>query len=121
MRIGVHLGFSILLFFVILIFHAINDQSVITAVFIAAGYTYGPILGMFAVGMYTKWQVRDSLVPIVCLAAPLLSFIININSVAWFGGYKFGFEILILNGALTFLGLMMIRKKGLLGIESNLD
>ena len=58
-RIGVHLGFSFLLFFVILIFHAINDQSVITAVFIAAGYTYGPILGMFAVGMYTKWQVKD--------------------------------------------------------------
>ena len=110
-RIVVHLGFSLLLFFVILIFHAVNDQSVITAVFIAAGYTYGPILGMFAVGMYTKWHVKDQFVPFVCLAAPIVSFIININSEAWLGGYKFGFEILILNGALTFLGMMLIRKK----------
>lgn len=107
----VHLGFSLVLFFVILIFQTINDQSVITAVFVAAGYTYGPLLGLFGFGIFTKYQLKDQFVPFVCLISPILSYVININSADWFGGYKFGFEILILNGALTFLGLMLIRKK----------
>lgn len=107
----VHVGFSLLIFFVILIFHAINDQSMITAVFLAAGYTYGPILGLFTMGIFTKIQIKDSLVPYVCVAAPILSYIINLNSEAWLGGYKFGFEILILNGLLTVIGLLLIRKK----------
>ncbi|HCX24310.1 MAG: sodium:solute symporter [Flammeovirgaceae bacterium] len=106
----VHLAFSFVLFFVILIFQAINDQSVITAVFVAAGYTYGPLLGMFALGMFTKIKVKDHLVPVVTILSPILSYIININSEAWLGGYKFGFEILILNGLLTFIGLVIIRK-----------
>ncbi|RED99808.1 sodium:solute symporter [Marinoscillum furvescens] len=107
----VHLGFSLVLFVVILIFQAINDRSVITAVFIAAGYTYGPLLGLFTLGIFTKINVKDHLVPWVCLAAPALSYLVNINSEAWFGGYKFGFEILILNGLLTFVGLLLIRRK----------
>jgi Na+/proline symporter len=110
LRIAVHLGFSIILFFVILIFHAINDSSVITAVFKAAGYTYGPLLGLFTLGIYTKWQLKDHLVPFVCLIAPIISFIINENSQEWLSGYKFGFMILVLNGALTFLGLFLIRR-----------
>ncbi|MFT7028719.1 MAG: Na+/proline symporter [Marinoscillum sp.] len=110
-RILVHLGFSFALFLVILIFQAINDQSVITAVFVAAGYTYGPLLGLFAFGIFTKFEVKDSWVPLICLASPVLSYIINITSEALLGGYKFGFEILILNGLLTFLGLSLIRKK----------
>ncbi|MEP0368658.1 MAG: sodium:solute symporter [Cyclobacteriaceae bacterium] len=110
LRMGIHFGFSIVLFFVILIFQAINDQSVITAVFVAAGYTYGPLLGLFSFGIMTKWNLKDQYVPVVCLVAPLISYIINLNSEAWLGGYKFGFEILILNGLLTFLGLVVIRK-----------
>jgi hypothetical protein len=93
-----------------LIFHAINDSSVITAVFKAAGYTYGPLLGLFTLGIYTKWQLKDHLVPFVCLIAPIISFIINENSQEWLSGYKFGFMILVLNGALTFLGLFLIRR-----------
>lgn len=107
----VHLGFSFVLFLVILIFQAINDQSVITAVFIAAGYTYGPILGLFAFGIFTKFKLKDRYVPVVCILAPVISYIMNINSEAWFNGYRFGFEILILNGILTFAGLVIIRKK----------
>lgn len=110
LRMGIHFGFSIVLFFVILIFQAINDQSVITAVFVAAGYTYGPLLGLFSFGILTKWDLKDQYVPVVCLAAPVISYIINLNSEAWLGGYRFGFEILILNGILTFLGLLVIRK-----------
>ena len=111
-RIGVHLMFSGLLFVVILIFKAINDQSVIVAVFKVAGYTYGPLLGLYGYGLYTRWQVKDKLVPVVCLAAPLLCYIIDSNSARWFNGFQFGFFILIVNGALTFLGLLLIRKEG---------
>lgn len=110
LRIGVHFGFSIVLFIVILIFQAINDQSVINSIFIAAGYTYGPLLGLFAFGIFTKWSVKDRWVPIVCVASPFLSYLINLNSEALLWGYKFGFEILILNGLLMFIGLMLIRK-----------
>ena len=114
-RVGVHLAFSILLFLVVLVFQAINDQSVITAVFVAAGYTYGPLLGLFSFGMFTKYQVKDRFVPMVCVLSPIFSYIINLNSEAWLGGYKFGFEILILNGILTFLGLFIIRSEKLQG------
>ena len=104
----VHFGFSIILFGVILIFNSINDQSVITSIFVAAGYTYGPLLGLFSFGILTKRKLKDQWVMIVCVAAPVMSYIINRNSIDWLWGYKFGFEILILNGILTFLGLWMI-------------
>lgn len=107
----VHLGFSLVLFIVILIFHAVNDQSVITAVFVAAGYTYGPLLGLFTFGIFTKYQLKDRLVPWICLLSPILSYIINLNSEQWLGGYRFGFEILILNGLITFLGLLFIAER----------
>jgi Na+/proline symporter len=110
-RIRVHIGFSIVLFLVILIFKAINDDSVITAVFKAAGYTYGPILGLFAFGLITKYSLKDKWVPVVCFLAPILSYIININSEAWFNGYRFGFEILVVNGLLTFIGLFLLKVK----------
>ena len=111
-RMAVHVGFSIVLLLVILIFNAFNDRSVITAVFLAAGYTYGPLLGLYAFGMFTKLQVNDGLVPFICIISPLLSYLINLNSEALLGGYKFGFEILIVNGLLTFLGLLLVTKWG---------
>ena len=111
LRMIIHFGFSVLLFIVILIFQGINDQSVITSIFIAAGYTYGPLLGLFSFGILTKSNLKDKWVPIVCLVAPIISYIINRNSVEWLGGYKFGFEILILNGVLTFIGLSILVKR----------
>ncbi|XOV95367.1 MAG: sodium:solute symporter [Bacteroidota bacterium] len=109
-RMLVHISFSALIFFVVLIFHSVNDQSVISAVFTAAGYTYGPLLGMFSFGMFTKFSVKDKWVPLVCLLSPVLSYFINLYSPSIFWGYKFGFEIIILNGLLTFIGLLLIRK-----------
>jgi len=110
-RIKVHIGFSLLLFVVILIFKAINDdQSVIDAVLTVAGYTYGPILGLFAFGLFTRYKIKDNLVLPVCLASPLVSYLLNIYSEELFGGYKFGYEILMVNGLLTFIGLFLIRK-----------
>jgi len=107
-RFKVHIGFSILLFIVILIFWFINDDSVIKAIFQVAGYTYGPLLGLYSFGFFTKRKIKDRLAPFVCIAAPLLTYIINANADTLLFGYKFGFELLILNGLITFLGLLAI-------------
>lgn len=107
----VHIGFTALMFLAILMFKWINDQSVINSVFIIAGYTYGPLLGLYAFGLFTKWEVRDRFVPYLALAAPLLAFAISQNSQQLLWGYKFGFEVLILNGLLMFTGLYFVRKK----------
>jgi Na+/proline symporter len=107
----VHVMFSILLFIVILIFNAINDQSVIKTVYTVASYTYGPLLGLYAFGLYTKMQIKDRLVPWVCVISPVMCYVIDSNSEQWFNGFKFGFFILIVNGLLTFLGLLLIRDR----------
>ena len=109
-RLLVHIGFSILLFIVILIFNEINDESVINSIFKAAGYTYGPLLGLFSFGIFTKYKIKDKFVFFVCLISPLISYLINIYSEELLFGYRFGFEILLLNGLLTFLGLYFIRR-----------
>lgn len=106
----VHLAFTAIMFFAILFFRWINDQSVINAVFIIAGYTYGPLLGLYSFGLFTKWQVKDKVVPFLAVTAPLLTFIISQNSERLLWGYKFGFEVLILNGLLMFIGLYLFRK-----------
>ena len=110
-RFFVHIGFSVILFLVILIFKEINDESVINSIFKAAGYTYGPLLGLFSFGIFTKYNVRDRFVLPICILSPAFSYIINIYSEQLLYGYKFGFEILLLNGLITFLGLFLIRKK----------
>ena len=110
-RFFVHIGFSIILFVVILIFKEINDESVINSIFKAAGYTYGPLLGLFSFGIFTKYNVRDRYVLPICILSPALSYLTNIYSEILLFGYKFGFEILLLNGLITFLGLFLIRKK----------
>ncbi len=107
----VHLLFSGLLIIVILGFKAISNESVVVAVFTVAGYTYGPILGLFVFGIYTRKQVIDRLVPLIAIASPITSFFISKYSEVLFHGYKFGFEILILNGLLTFTGLLLISVK----------
>ncbi|WP_025864307.1 sodium:solute symporter [Prolixibacter bellariivorans] len=109
----VHVGFSVILFFVIVLFRVINDESVVVALFKVAGYTYGPLLGLFAFGMFTKYEVNDRAIPILAVAAPLISWAIDTWSEQLLFGYRFGFEILILNGALMFLGLFLFRKKNI--------
>ena len=111
LRKQIHVAISILLILVMLAFkYAIADKSVINKLFQFAGYTYGPLLGLYAFGLFTKWNVKDKLVPVVAIAAPVLSYIISLNSLKWFG-FEFGFFILILNGLLTFLGLILLRRK----------
>lgn len=107
----IHVLFSIVLILVIVSFkYLIKDESVIAKLFVFAGYTYGPLLGLYAFGLFTKWHVKDKLVPVIAILSPVLSYIISVNSSKWFG-FEFGFFILILNGLLTFLGLILIRRK----------
>ena len=105
-----HILFSVILFLVILIFKLINDESVISALFKVAGYTYGPLLGMYAFGLFTKLKIKDHLIIPVVLLAPILSYILQLKAPDWWG-FHFGFELLIVNGALCFLGMLLIRKR----------
>ena len=110
-RFLVHIGFSILLFFVILIFYFVNDQAVIKQIFTVAGYTYGPLLGLYLFGFFIDRDVIDRLTPAICIASPILTFLINMYSEELFFGYKFGFELLIINGLITFIGLFIFSER----------
>lgn len=107
-----HIGFSIVLVIVIILFDLIfNDVSVIWKLFKAAGYTYGPLLGLFAFGLFTKHQIKDKLVWIIAIIAPVISYVLNLYSKELFNGYEIGFEILIINGILMFIGMLLIKRK----------
>jgi Na+/proline symporter len=107
-RIGVHIGFSLLLVVVIIIFREMNDTAIINNLFKAAGYTYGPLLGLFAFAILSKKQLPGILTVVVCLLAPVLSYIMNDHPDLFFGGFQFGNLIIALNGFLTFIGLYFI-------------
>jgi len=107
----VHIGFSLLMFIVILIFNSLTDQSVVSMIFTVASYTYGPLLGLYAFGLFIKSKtVHDKLVPLICVIAPIITFWINSNASKWLSGYVFSVEIIIVNGILTFIGLLLISK-----------
>lgn len=107
-RIGVHVAISLVLLLLILLMEAWGNQAVIGRIFTAATYTYGPLLGLFTFGIFTKRMVQDRWVPIVCIAAPVLCYLLKDNQALLLGDYQFGYEMLGLNGALTFLGLWLI-------------
>jgi len=111
LRRRVHLSFAAIFFLAVMVFRWINDPSMIGLILKLAGYTYGPLLGLFAFGMLTKRQPRDGLVPWVCLAAPLLCWVIDSQQAALFGDYGIGLELLLLNGGLTFAGLWLVSRK----------
>ena len=100
----IHLVFSIILLIVILIFKSLNDQSVVKSLFTVAGYTYGPLLGLYFFGLFTKFKTRDYLVPYIAIFSPIFCYILNLY-------IGFGFELLILNGFITFLALYLFRLK----------
>lgn len=107
----VHFIMSLLMVIVIVIFYELNDDSAINAVYSLAAYTYGPILGMFIFGMGCKKPVHDRWVPLVAVASPIICYILQSNSEAWFGGYQISFELLIINALITALGLCFLIRK----------
>ncbi|MDH5414400.1 MAG: sodium:solute symporter, partial [Flavobacteriaceae bacterium] len=106
----VHIGMSILLIIVIIIFKYVLEDNVISSLLQVASYTYGPLLGLFAFGIFTKFQIKDRYVWLIAIISVALTFLINKNSVNWLGGYIFGFELLALNGLITFIGLFLVRR-----------
>lgn len=106
-----HIGMSLLLVVVVLIFNALNDSTVIDKLLTVAGYTYGPLLGLFAFGIFTKWAIKDKWVWVVTFASVILSAVVANIPVESLGGYQIGYELLIFNGLLTFIGLVLIRRK----------
>ena len=103
-----HLGISALFVLMIILFRMLNSASVIDAIYVICGYTYGPLLGLFAFGMLTKRVPNDRFVPYICVASPLLCYGID-DLISYLTGYRFGYELLMLNGLFTFVGLRMTR------------
>jgi len=111
-RMTVHIFFSIIFLAWIMIFKWINNKSIINIILDFAGYTYGPLLGLFAFGIFTRRRLPETwVITAICLAAPILCYIISKNAAQWFGGFQIGIELLLLNGILTFLGLLIVSKK----------
>jgi len=110
-RMKIHLSFTLILFLTIVLFKYSMHASVISGLFTLAGYTYGPLLGLFAFGMINKRRIQDKYVPYIAVFAPVITFFINKNSQDLFAGYQFGFELLLINGLLMFLGLLLISIK----------
>jgi Na+/proline symporter len=116
-RLTVHLVFAIVFLICIMVFYKLNDNSIIDKILDLAGYTYGPLLGLFAFGIFTKRRLPNSIIiTVISIIAPVLSYILSTNAKNWFNGYQIGIELLIINGLITFMGLLMISKK-----ESQLD
>jgi hypothetical protein len=110
-RKGVHVAFSVVFLLVVIGFKYLVSEAVVKAIFTVASFTYGPLLGIFLFGILSKRAVHDRWVPVVCLLAPFVCWALDAHSKAWFGGYVFGFELLIVNGLITFIGMALIMKK----------
>lgn len=107
----VHIGFSLLMFLVIILINFFNNASVVSLIFKIAALTYGPLLGLYAFGLFVKTKtVNENLVPIICIIAPTLTFLISFYSKELFGNYEFAEELIIVNGLFTFLGLLLISR-----------
>lgn len=109
LRRKVHLSFALVFLLCVMIFYWIDNRSIIDLILKLAGYTYGPLLGLFAFGVLMKSKLKEPLVPVVCLAAPAITWILADTVPVWFNGFKFGYELLLLNGMLTFTGLWLVR------------
>ena len=107
-RLIVHVGFSLILLATILLTEKLGNASILNQIFKFAGYTYGPILGLFLFGIYTKRTIKDHLVIPICVVSPIIAYVINSNSESWLGGFTFGSTIIALNGLITFIGLWLI-------------
>lgn len=106
-----HIVFSFVLIFTILIFkYVIANESVIAKIFTFAGYTYGPLLGLYAFGLFTKLNIKDKLVPIICILSPILTYLTNLATIEYFQ-FDFEFFVLVVNGFYTFIGLLLINQK----------
>jgi len=110
-RILIHVGFTFILFLTIVAFRYLMDSSAVQGLFKLAGYTYGPLLGMFTFAIFTKKKIIDKAVPFIAILSPILTFFIDRHSEQLLSGYKFGFELLLINGLIMFIGLMIFEHR----------
>jgi Na+/proline symporter len=108
----VHLSFAAVFLFFVMVFYQVNSPSMIGVILKVAGYTYGPLLGLFSFGILTPRQVKDKWVPFIAILSPLICYFVDKYQGRLFGGFQIGLELLILNGLLTFLGLYLVSRKG---------
>ncbi len=106
----INISIALILIMIIMIFRAVNNDSVINTVFTIAGYTYGPLLGLYSFGLFTRYRLRDKWVPVVAILSPLMAWLLNLLTIKWFGFYL-GYTLLLFNGIITFAGLWMIRTR----------
>lgn len=111
LRWTIHVLVSLVIGAVIFVFRILNNDTVISALFMAAGYTYGPLLGLYAFGLFTKLELRDRAVPIIAVIAPFLSYLLKLLLESLIQNYHASFEILVLNGIITFAGLLIVSRK----------
>lgn len=109
LRKKVHVGISVLMILVIIIFRYVLEENVISSLLLVASYTYGPLLGLFTFGIFTKYRIKDKYVWIIAIVSLILSYLLNVYSTRLFNGYIFGYELLIANGLITFVGLLIIK------------
>lgn len=108
----VHIAFSVLMLLTIVVFNAINNDAVVSAIFKVASYTYGPLLGLYSFGLFMKGrQVADKLVPFICVISPIVCYFLSTDSAKLLGGYVFDNELIIVNGLITFVGLWLTSSK----------
>ncbi len=113
-RYRVHLTIAFIFFIAIIIFRSMNNRAIIDELFTIAGYTYGPLLGLYSFGLFTRRLVNDRLTPFIAVLSPVICFFLSKYSEVLFNGYRFGFELILLNGFLTFLGLWIFSRRGTL-------
>ncbi len=109
-RYAVHLSIALVFFISVMIFSVLENKAVIDKLFTIAGYTYGPLLGLYSFGLFTSRRVSDRVTPVIAILSPVICYILSRFSVELFNGYKFGFELLLVNGFLTFMGLLLFSK-----------
>ena len=110
-RTFIHIGFAVILWLVIILFDILNQRAIIDTILMLAGYTYGPLLGLFAIGLFTKHNLNDKLVPVVCVVAPIITYILANYVVKTMTTYEIGNELILINAGITILGLILVKNK----------
>ena len=110
-RTFIHIGFAVILWLVIIVFDILNQRAIIDTILMLAGYTYGPLLGLFAIGLFTKINLNDKLVPVICVIAPIVTYLFANFVIKTMTTYEIGNELIIINAGITILGLMLVKNK----------
>jgi Na+/proline symporter len=110
-RTFIHIGFAVVLWLVIIVFDILNQRAIIDTILMLAGYTYGPLLGLFAIGLFTKHHLNDKLVPVICVIAPIVTYVFANFVIKKMTTYEIGNELILINAGITILGLMFVKKR----------